>query len=262
MLFPPTTAATLNLAATAAQCARLWQHDRSRLRARAASPPRRAPIGRRCANPDDLCLAEFDRQRRLWRRAICRTSSTGRRPSSMRPPASPELLRALQRAAALHRAADADAPSWSNVAALGTITLAVAAGVVARSNVTPRARSSWRPPTASSPRRRARATTFPMRRPRYPWGSNGDILNRGMILGLAARFTGQARYRDGAVDALDYVLGRNPLDQSYVSGFGWNADAATRTTASGRISSIRGCPGRRPGVLSRRRQQHGAWPSR
>jgi endoglucanase len=40
------------------------------------------------------------------------------------------------------------------------------------------------------------------------------------LLGLAARFTGEAGYRDGVTDAMDYVLGRNPLDQSYVSGFG------------------------------------------
>ncbi|WP_242147255.1 glycoside hydrolase family 9 protein [Sphingomonas sp. BAUL-RG-20F-R05-02] len=42
------------------------------------------------------------------------------------------------------------------------------------------------------------------------------------MLALAARFTGQTRYRDAAVDAADYVLGRNPLDRSYVTGFGWN----------------------------------------
>jgi endoglucanase len=41
-----------------------------------------------------------------------------------------------------------------------------------------------------------------------------------MILGLAADFTGKAAYRDGAVDAMDYVLGRNPLDRSYVTGHG------------------------------------------
>jgi endoglucanase len=41
-----------------------------------------------------------------------------------------------------------------------------------------------------------------------------------MMLGLAADFTGKAAYRDGAVDAMDYVLGRNPLDRSYVTGHG------------------------------------------
>jgi endoglucanase len=55
----------------------------------------------------------------------------------------------------------------------------------------------------------------------YNWGSNSSILNRAMLLGLAQRFTGDARYRVGVVDAADYILGRNPLGQSYVSGTGW-----------------------------------------
>src|SRR5690606_8438804 len=51
-------------------------------------------------------------------------------------------------------------------------------------------------------------------------GSNSNILNRAIVLALAHDFTGDARYRDAAIDAMDYILGRNPLDRSYVSGFG------------------------------------------
>jgi endoglucanase len=46
------------------------------------------------------------------------------------------------------------------------------------------------------------------------------ILNRAMILALAHDFTGAARYRDGVIDAMDFILGRNPLDVSFVSGYG------------------------------------------
>ncbi|WP_283843813.1 glycoside hydrolase family 9 protein [Brevundimonas albigilva] len=45
-------------------------------------------------------------------------------------------------------------------------------------------------------------------------------MNRAMILGLAHDFTGEPAFRQGVVDSLDYLLGRNPLDQSYVSGWG------------------------------------------
>lgn len=41
-----------------------------------------------------------------------------------------------------------------------------------------------------------------------------------MILGMAHDLTGQRVYRDAMVGALDYLLGRNPLDQSYISGWG------------------------------------------
>jgi endoglucanase len=54
----------------------------------------------------------------------------------------------------------------------------------------------------------------------YPWGSNSNLLNRAMLIALAGEFTGEARYRAGVVDVIDYLLGRNPLDQSYVSGWG------------------------------------------
>ena len=54
----------------------------------------------------------------------------------------------------------------------------------------------------------------------YTWGSNGAISSRALPLGYAYDLTGDARYRNGAVAAMDYLLGRNPLDQSYIAGFG------------------------------------------
>ena len=111
-------------------------------------------------------------------------------------------------------------PGWASTAALGTITLALSDGALAPqeqaqqrhlivaaadSYLGDEARTGYRIPFASTS---------------YGWGSNASFMNRAMILALAARFTGDARYRDGAVDAIDYVLGRNALDQSYVSGFG------------------------------------------
>lgn len=41
-----------------------------------------------------------------------------------------------------------------------------------------------------------------------------------MLLALAHDFTGQPRYRDGVIDLMDFILGRNPLDVSFVSGYG------------------------------------------
>jgi endoglucanase len=58
---------------------------------------------------------------------------------------------------------------------------------------------------------------------RYTWGSNGVVANNAMILALAYDFTGQQRYRAGVYQALDYLLGRNPLAQSFVAGYGEKA---------------------------------------
>jgi endoglucanase len=54
----------------------------------------------------------------------------------------------------------------------------------------------------------------------YEWGSNGLVANNGVVLGLAYDLTSDVRYRDGAFAALTYLLGRNPMNYSYVSGYG------------------------------------------
>jgi endoglucanase len=39
-------------------------------------------------------------------------------------------------------------------------------------------------------------------------------------MGVAYDFTRAERYRDGVTDSIDFILGRNPLDRSFVSGYG------------------------------------------
>jgi endoglucanase len=57
----------------------------------------------------------------------------------------------------------------------------------------------------------------------FYWGSNGTIANAANVLALAHDFTGQARYRAGVYQALDYLFGRNPFNFSYVAGYGERA---------------------------------------
>ncbi|GAB3008806.1 glycoside hydrolase family 9 protein [Saccharothrix stipae] len=54
----------------------------------------------------------------------------------------------------------------------------------------------------------------------YEWGSNGLIANNISVLALAHDFTGAAKYRQGVFQGLHYLLGRNPLSYSYVTGHG------------------------------------------
>jgi endoglucanase len=46
------------------------------------------------------------------------------------------------------------------------------------------------------------------------------MMNNGLILAYAHAFTKDRRFLAGAVAAMDYVLGRNALGKSYVSGYG------------------------------------------
>ena len=41
-----------------------------------------------------------------------------------------------------------------------------------------------------------------------------------MMLGLAHDFTKDSKYLNGVAMGMDYMMGRNPLDQSYVTGWG------------------------------------------
>lgn len=54
------------------------------------------------------------------------------------------------------------------------------------------------------------------------WGSNSDIVNNMLVLGLANDFRcgDDATYLDTLQSGLSYLMGRNPLSQSYVTGYG------------------------------------------
>jgi len=57
----------------------------------------------------------------------------------------------------------------------------------------------------------------------FVWGSNSNVLNAGLVLGSAYRFTHDVKYLEGAIASMDYILGRNALAQSYVAGYGSRA---------------------------------------
>ena len=54
----------------------------------------------------------------------------------------------------------------------------------------------------------------------FVWGSNGHVANQAIVLLTAFDITGHKPYINAAFSALDYLLGRNPLGRSFVSGFG------------------------------------------
>ncbi len=55
---------------------------------------------------------------------------------------------------------------------------------------------------------------------KYPWGSNSFVLNEMIALALAFDFTSDPKYRHAVEESMDYLLGRNPKGQCYVTGHG------------------------------------------
>ncbi len=58
---------------------------------------------------------------------------------------------------------------------------------------------------------------------KFPWGSNSEVLNDGLVLLYAYIYSGNQKYLDAADACANYVLGANPLDKCFVTGFGTNA---------------------------------------
>jgi endoglucanase len=55
---------------------------------------------------------------------------------------------------------------------------------------------------------------------KYPWGSNSFVLNNLIVLSLAADFSGEQKYAAAVATGMDYLMGRNPMLQCYVTGYG------------------------------------------
>lgn len=57
-------------------------------------------------------------------------------------------------------------------------------------------------------------------KPDFVWGSNGDVLNNGIVLMQAYRLSGEEKYLTAAMSTVDYVLGKNATGYSFVTGHG------------------------------------------
>jgi endoglucanase len=219
-LHPPTTAATLNLAATAAQAARLYRpHDKA-FAARALTAARTAwqaalahpdlyadpndGTGGGAYNDDDV-TDEF-----YWAAAELYLT-TGERQFADHVLDSP-----------VHTA-DVFGPTgfdWGHTAAAGRLDLAlVPSRLPGRDQVR-------RSVVKAADTYLATLTAHPYGMPyapagnRYDWGSSHQVLNNAVVIATAYDLTGARKYRDGALQGMDYVLGRNALNVSYVTGYG------------------------------------------
>ena len=54
----------------------------------------------------------------------------------------------------------------------------------------------------------------------YDWGSTHLIIQNAIVMASAYEMTSHKKYRDGALEAMDYIFGRNALNNSYVTGYG------------------------------------------
>jgi endoglucanase len=220
-LHRPSTAATLNLAATAAQCARVFAPYDAAYANRCLTAARRAWTAAK-ANPamyapdsdgtgggaygDSQVTDEF-----YWAAAEL-YATTGQ-----------SAYRDAVTSSSWHTSAGAFTSfgfGWAETAALGRITLATVPNSLPASDVS-RLRSSV---TAAADGHLStmagQGYAVPLPVSAYVWGSNSQVTNNAIVMAVAHELTGQQRYRAGVLEAMDYLLGRNTLGLSYVTGYG------------------------------------------
>lgn len=57
----------------------------------------------------------------------------------------------------------------------------------------------------------------------YIWGSNSFVTDNSVIMAYAYLITENDTYMNGVISGIDYILGRNAVDYSYVTGYGTHA---------------------------------------
>jgi len=56
----------------------------------------------------------------------------------------------------------------------------------------------------------------------YPWASNSFVINEAIVMCYAYDLSKESKYFNGATESMDYLMGRNPMLQNYVTGYGEN----------------------------------------
>lgn len=221
-LHPPSTAATLNLAATGAQCARVFEEydadfaaaclatAETAWEAAVAHPEEYATGGDDGGGPydDDDVTDEF-----YWAAAELYLT-TGEEGYG-------DHVSAYE----LHNDAEiflSESFDWRYTAPLGLMQLATL------SEDTPDAEETRATVVEGADQYLANVEEHPYGLSYAPsggvfaWGSNNLVLNNLVVVAVAHDLTGAEHYRDAVLQGMDYVLGRNALNQSYVTGHGTN----------------------------------------
>jgi endoglucanase len=125
------------------------------------------------------------------------------------------------RARAFPVAMQSTQPSWSDVSALGWMSLAWHRAKLPRNfdSTTAQQRIVAAADTLLA-QWKASPYKVSMVRADFVWGSNSVILNQAMLLVQAYQLTKRTEYLQASQSALDYVLGRNGVGTSFVTGFG------------------------------------------
>jgi endoglucanase len=222
-LHRPSTAATLNLAAAAAQGSRLFEKYDAEFATTLWQAAEKAYAAAK-ANPEIYATAEdgmsgggpyndSDVSDEFYWAAAELFVTTGK----------DEYLSDLK--ASPHWAGNVFGPGgfdWARVAPLGRMTLAMVPSKLTEANVAAARKSivSAADGYLIMQGLQPFGQIYAPSDGRYEWGSNHLMLQTALVVSRAYDFTGDRKYRDAVIQGVDYIFGRNALNLSYVTGYG------------------------------------------
>lgn len=220
-LAPPTTAATYNLAATAAMCGRLFSDSDPAFASQCLSVAERAWDAAQNHPNEIIAPGQFNNgggeygDPKLWADKIW---------------AAAELYITTGNSAKYRASADLNqivSPdyNWQKTDVAGLISLATvdsdnSADLRSAAQQKIIAFANDRLGTANSEGYRTSLTTE-----EYAWGSNNNMANILNVLAIAYDLTQDERYASAVGSGLNYLFGTNPLARSYITGHGDFASA-------------------------------------
>lgn len=249
-IWAPSTAATLNFAAVGAQCYRVYKNidatfaneclakAKTAYQAAKDTPYMRSPLtdftddggGQYEDLPGDRNAASsaYVQDEYYWAATelyIAATIDSGNGASAY----AADMTGASSYHLQMPSADPQTSMTWAHVSGLGVMSLATAgeaAGVnstwvaEARSAVTSRADTY----VAAS---ESEGYGVPFNVDTVYWGSNSNVLNNALVMGLARDFSGCANddYLQAMNRSMAYLMGRNPMGTAYVTGYGEKAVA-------------------------------------
>ena len=224
-LVAPSTQATLNLAAVGAQCARVWRDidsDFSERCLNAAEIAWNAALENPDLNYDNCCNnggGPYDDKDAsdefVWAAAELLVTTEKQ-----------AYLDYLQTTDYLNVSVFGGAPSsmyWGGTAALGQISLLTMPNILGEEALETLKNSLFKAADVYADLTKSEGYGLPFSAGpnlSFPWGSNSSVLNNAIILGVAYDLSGTEAYLNAVTQAMDYLLGRNAMNQSYITGYG------------------------------------------
>lgn len=237
VLEPPSTAATLNLAALAAQGSRLWNRYDSVFAnkclaaaetawdAAIANPEIYAPMGSGYGYGDNYLGDEF-----YWAASELYIT-TGKDKYLEYIQNSKHYLEIPTKLTDEINKDTTGCFNWCNTAGLGTISLALTKNnlpasdkAVAKENIVKAADKFISIADSQGygvPIEECTMNALPDLQG-FPYYSNFYVLSESIVMAYAYEFNYSKKYLNGMIGAMDYILGRNPMVQSYITGYGDN----------------------------------------